>query len=32
VWITDVLPDELATPTAGLMDRGLAAMKQALEG
>jgi Polyketide cyclase / dehydrase and lipid transport len=32
VWITDVLPDELAPPTAGLMDRGLAAMKQAFEG
>jgi len=32
VWITDVLPDELATPTAGLMERGLATMKATLEG
>ena len=32
VWITDVLPDELATPTAGLMQRGLATMKATLEG
>jgi carbon monoxide dehydrogenase subunit G len=32
VWITDVLPDELATPTAGLMKRGLATMKATLEG
>ena len=32
VWITDVMPDELATPTAGLMERGLATMKATLEG
>ena len=32
VWITDVLPDELATPTAGLMERGLATIKATLEG
>jgi uncharacterized protein YndB with AHSA1/START domain len=32
VWITDVLPHELAAPTAGLMDRGLAVIKETLEG
>jgi len=32
VWITDVLPDELADRIAGLMDAGLQAMKQTLEG
>ena len=32
VWVTDVLPDELGPPTSDLMDRGLAAMKQAFEG
>lgn len=31
LWITDVLPDELATRTAGLMDAGLAAIKATLE-
>ncbi len=31
VWITDVLPDDLAAPTGGLMDRGLAVMKETLE-
>jgi uncharacterized protein YndB with AHSA1/START domain len=31
VWITDVLPDELAAPTGGLMDRGLAVIKETLE-
>lgn len=32
IWITDVLPDELADRTAGLMDAGLQAMKATLEG
>ena len=32
VWITDVLPDELADRTAGLMEAGLKAMKSTLEG
>jgi hypothetical protein len=32
VWITDVLPDELADRTAGLMEAGLNAMKATLEG
>jgi Polyketide cyclase / dehydrase and lipid transport len=32
VWITDVLPDELADRTAGLMEAGLQAMKSTLEG
>ncbi len=31
VWITDVLPDELATPIAQMMDRGCAVMKATLE-
>ncbi len=31
VWITDVLPDELGTPTAALMDRGLGVIKETLE-
>ena len=31
-WITDVLPDELADRTAGLMEAGLKAMKATLEG
>jgi polyketide cyclase/dehydrase/lipid transport protein len=30
VWITDVLPDEMATPIGQMMDRGLVAMKTAL--
>lgn len=32
VWVTDVLPDELAAPIDGLMEQGLAAIKQTLEG
>ncbi len=32
VWITDVLPDELADRTASLMEAGLKAMKSTLEG
>ena len=32
VWITDLLPDEAAERTAAMMDRGLAAMKQTLDG
>jgi len=31
VWITDVLPDELAAPIAAMMDRGAAVMKATLE-
>ncbi len=31
VWITDVLPDALATPVADLMTRGIAVIKQTLE-
>lgn len=31
IWITDVLPDELAGRTAALMDAGLAAIKATLE-
>lgn len=31
VWITDVLPDEVATTVAALMDRGLAVIKETLE-
>ena len=31
VWITDVLPDELAAPTDGLMERGLGVIKATLE-
>ncbi|WP_398497359.1 SRPBCC family protein [Variovorax sp.] len=31
VWITDVLPDELAPYIAGMMDEGAAAMKKKLE-
>lgn len=31
VWITDLLPDELATPTAELMERGIAVIKTTLE-
>lgn len=30
VWITDVLPDELATRVAGMMDQGLAAIRDTL--
>jgi hypothetical protein len=32
VWVTDVLPDELAPRTAELMERGLGAIKSTLEG
>lgn len=31
VWITDVLPDELADRTGALMDRGIAVIKETLE-
>jgi carbon monoxide dehydrogenase subunit G len=31
VWITDVLPNDLATPISNLVERGSAAMKQTLE-
>jgi uncharacterized protein YndB with AHSA1/START domain len=31
VWVTDVLPHELAAPTSGLMERGLAVIKETLE-
>ena len=31
VWITDVLPHELETPVRGLMDRGLATIKETME-
>jgi uncharacterized protein YndB with AHSA1/START domain len=31
VWVTDVLPHELAAPTSGLMDRGLDVIKATLE-
>jgi len=31
VWITDVLPDELAGPVDELMERGIAIMKTTLE-
>jgi hypothetical protein len=31
VWITDVLPDEIAAPIAELMDRGIAVVGQTLE-
>jgi hypothetical protein len=32
VWITDVLPDEIAATIAPMMDRGGAVMKATLEG
>jgi hypothetical protein len=32
VWVTDVLPDDLAPATSGLMDRGLGVIKATLEG
>lgn len=32
VWITDVLPDELAGPLGGMIEQGSAAMKRTLEG
>lgn len=31
VWVTDVLPDELAAPIHGLMDQGLGIVKETLE-
>ena len=31
VWITDVLPDEVAVPIGAMMDQGVVAMKKALE-
>jgi carbon monoxide dehydrogenase subunit G len=31
VWITDLLPHELAAPIRGLVERGAAAMKRTLE-
>ncbi len=31
VWIADLLPDELAAPTAPLMEQGTAVVKQTLE-
>ncbi len=31
IWVTDVLPDELAPTIAGLMDAGIAAIKSTLE-
>jgi len=31
VWITDLLPDELAAPTAEVMERGIAVIKTILE-
>ena len=32
VWITDLLPDSLAAPFGAVIDQGMAALKQALEG
>jgi hypothetical protein len=32
IWITDVLPDELGSRTASLMEAGLRAVKSTLEG
>jgi hypothetical protein len=31
VWITDVLPDELAAGIGEMMDRGIGVIKQTLE-
>ncbi|MHB1536059.1 MAG: SRPBCC family protein [Acidimicrobiales bacterium] len=31
VWVTDVLPDEMAARTGELMDRGIAVIKETLE-
>ena len=31
VWTSDLLPEELAEPTAAAMERGLAAIKQTME-
>jgi uncharacterized protein YndB with AHSA1/START domain len=32
VWVADLLPNELAQPTAEMMERGIDAVKHALEG
>jgi hypothetical protein len=32
VWIADVLPHDLAGPIGGMMEQGMRAMKQTLEG
>ncbi|MGO4222315.1 SRPBCC family protein [Lysobacter sp. TAF61] len=32
VWIADLLPDALEAPIAGMIEQGLEAMKQTLEG
>ena len=32
VWVADILPHDLAGPIGGMMDHGMDAMKQALEG
>jgi Polyketide cyclase / dehydrase and lipid transport len=32
VWIADLLPDELATPTDAMMEQGIDAVKRTLEG
>jgi hypothetical protein len=32
VWVTDLLPNEIADRTAAMMDRGLAVIKETLEG
>jgi hypothetical protein len=31
IWIADLLPNELASPIASLIDQGMAVMKQTLE-
>lgn len=31
VWVTDLLPESLAAPTAEMMDRGIEVIKQTLE-
>jgi carbon monoxide dehydrogenase subunit G len=31
IWIADLLPDELASPIASLIDQGMAVMKRTLE-
>src|SRR5262249_61112209 len=32
VWIADLLPNDLAEPIAGMIEQGMRAMKQTLEG
>jgi hypothetical protein len=32
LWVTDLLPNEIAERTAAMMDRGLAVIKETLEG